>query len=702
MSRRRKNTTGAMLDLWSPPQGAGEPVGCLATTYTFGPGLFDEQCLARFLDIDSEPDREDLAFLLERESRLGGVYAGVLVDHTQAGVEHSLRWDVLPVRVRGAKQHAKLGVLMWSQHLRIIVASANLTEAGYRTNREVATTIDASPENAESANVAEAVSFLRRLLLLVPGAAADAVEIARAEAFLRRVERQVQRWKDAGRRGTVRQQLVFTLPSAGAGRPARSSLDEAIQACRGRGLSPAEAWVASPFFDQDEEQSRVTASLCKQMGRGVGRRLRICVPVVSEESAKVPRLAAPRALLTTPEEYNAKVTIGALPSDDEEENPRPWHAKMLALKSGWSSALMAGSSNSTCAGMGVGNHRNVEANLLTIVDARLFSREVGQLEAVWDVIESIGDPEDAEWLGAKPENDEEEEATVVPLPAGFLAATYRAGDNRLIILRVDAAHLPEDWRVHACGQDRQELVSASVWREHGSPKAIELPWTPVQPPEKLLVAWNQHEAFLPINVEDSRHLPPPTQLEQMSADDMLWILASTDPSAAYRVIASKYRTSDRIDPDADLDPAAPPDLDPLKRFDLQATFLHRVRRRARVLAQLRANLQRPAWGRPSLDWRLRGIVGVSALADRFLREFEKADGSSDEALLTLADFLIVLDQVEYETADGALDRDEFRSVFRPFLKDLARRLGPLVQVHYDRVSADLVQFWERVVHRCQS
>jgi hypothetical protein len=72
---------------------------CLASTYTFAPELFDEQCLTRFLEIESEPDREDLAFLRERESQLGGVYAGVLVDHTQADVAHSLRWDVLPVRI---------------------------------------------------------------------------------------------------------------------------------------------------------------------------------------------------------------------------------------------------------------------------------------------------------------------------------------------------------------------------------------------------------------------------------------------------------------------------------------------------------------------------------------------------------------------------------------------------------------------------
>src|SRR5215212_11775246 len=142
MSKRKSAISGAMLDLWRPPQHAGDAIGCLATTFTFHPGLFDEQCLGRFLDIESEPDREDLAFLLERESRLGGVYAGVLVDHQQAGVEHSLRWDVLRVRLRTGMQHSKLSLLVWRDHIRIIVSSANLTEPGYRFNREVTGAVD--------------------------------------------------------------------------------------------------------------------------------------------------------------------------------------------------------------------------------------------------------------------------------------------------------------------------------------------------------------------------------------------------------------------------------------------------------------------------------------------------------------------------------------------------------------------------------
>jgi len=699
MSEFRKTSSGgAMLDLWRAPQGAGDPVGCLATTYTFAPGLFDEQCLARFLEIESEPNREDLAFLLERESRLGGVYAGVLVDHTQAGVEHSLRWDVLPVRIRAGKQHAKLSLLGWTRHVRIIVASANLTEPGYRTNHEVAATVDLRPEGANGDMLAEAGAFLRSLLMLVPGASAHPPEVRRAEAFLDQIERQVRRWKPIRRGGTIRQQLVFTAPAVGPRRAARSSLDEAIQACRGRGGSPNEVRVASPFFDPDDETSRVTVSLCKLMARGRRHDLCFCVPAARDDAATIPRLAAPKALVRMPPNYHGTVTVEILPELDEDKNRRPWHAKMMALCAAPYSALLIGSSNFTCAGMGVEQRRNAEANLLTIVDRVDYGREVSQLEAVWPEMEQLADPESAEWLGPLADQEEEEQAAAPLLPAGFLSATYRAGDKRQVILRLDPVHLPKDWRVRACGHEGRELLSSSIWRKGGRSAVVELAWAPVQPPERLLVRWADQEAFLPINVEDSRELPPPAQLEHMSADDMLWILAAADPSAAFRAWARRQQPSDLFD--TDLDSATPIDLDPLRRYDLQATFLHRIRRRARILAQLRSNLQRPVWGRQALEWRLRGMIGIEPLADRLVRECVSADDAADEALLTLADFLIVLREVNYQPSDGSLPKADFEKVFRLFLRELADRLEREIEPHRGRMPRDLMRFWDRVVQRC--
>ena len=314
-------------------------------------------------------------------------------------------------------------------------------------------------------------------------------------------------------------------------------------------------------------------------------------------------------------------------------------------------------------------------------------------------VEVVADPESAEWLGAQSDQEEEEQAKAPPLPAGFLSATYRAGDKRQIILRFDLDQLPEDWRVDACGREQRELLSTVTWDAGGRPSAVELDWSPLRPPDKLLVRWAECEAFLPLNVEDGRDLPPPSQLEHMSADDMLWILAAADPSAAFRAWAKKQQPSDLFD--TDLDSATPIDLDPLRRYDLEATFLHRIRRRARILAQLRSNLQRPVWGQQALEWRLRGLVGLEPLADRLARELANADGTADESLLALADFLIVLHEVDYQPSDGSLPKVEFEKIFRPFLIELAERLRQQVNAHRGRMCEELMYFWERVVDRCK-
>ena len=198
-------------------------------------------------------------------------------------------------------------------------------------------------------------------------------------------------------------------------------------------------------------------------------------------------------------------------------------------------------------------------------------------------------------------------------------------------------------------------------------------------------------------MDDRRELPPPPQLDKMTADDMLGILAASDPSAAYRAWAKSQQPDDQGEDE--LDSAVPVDLDPLKRYDLHATFLHRIRRRARVLAQLRANLQRPVSGRQALEWRLRGLVGIEALAERLVRNLSNANGSIDEALLTLADFLIVLREVDYHFSDGSLKKEEYDEVFLPFLKELTKDLNQKAGVYRDRISDDLWQFWERVVLR---
>jgi hypothetical protein len=686
----------------------------LATTYTFQPGLFDEQCLARFLEVESEPDREDLAYLLERETRLGAVYAGVLVDHTQAGVEHSLRWDVLPVRIPQAKQHAKLSLLAWNNHLRIVVASANLTEQGYRLNQEVCVTLDSTPDDARLDLIGDACDFLRHLLAFVAGATPDAAEVRRALNFLEQVEQCAAAWNPSKKEKGQRQQLVFTLPgrgenpaTGGSGFGSRSSLYDAIAHSSRRGGSPDQAWIASPFFDVDDQKDAATEALCKSMARGAKRCVTFCVPVIGEVNQGALRLAAPESLLRTAVHYSATSTFEILPHQDSEENVRPWHAKLLGLLrsagNGYT-GLMIGSSNFTRAGMGIGTICNAEANLLTIAEHLPRARLPGQVDEVWPSMVEVEDPTAVEWQGATPELVEEQRATNAPVPMGFLSATYRAGDRRELLLRLDADHLPKDWTIHATGRNSAELLSAESWGQQGRPDPIALKWEPMLPPEKLLVRWSAddgalREAFLPLNVEDAKKLPPPAELAEMTADDMLLILAASDPSAAFRAWAKKQDREELFD--EDLDAATPPDLDPLRRYELKSTFLRRVRSRARVLAQLRLNLQRPVWSLQGLLWRLEGFIGIRPLAERLLREVLEPQGSADEALLTLADLIILLREVAYEPVGGALPKHEFYEVYEPFLAKLVGELNTEVHDHRGQIERDLLNFWNRVVEQCR-
>jgi hypothetical protein len=285
------------------------------------------------------------------------------------------------------------------------------------------------------------------------------------------------------------------------------------------------------------------------------------------------------------------------------------------------------------------------------------------------------------------------------LPGGFVAAGYRAGDNRQLILRLMPSELPMEWSIFAYSPGENEVLTASQWSASGAPEQVTIDWKPPEPPRKLVVRWPEGEAFWTLNVEDSRHLPPPALLDKMSADEMLLILAASDPSAAVRAWARGQQPSDVFDDD--LDTATPTDLDPLRRYDLHATFLHRVRRRARVLARMRENLQRPVWGRQTLEWRLRGLIGVEPLAMRLLRELLLSDTGTNEACLTLTDFVIVLREVKYEPIDGALKRAEYDHIFISFLRELVDRLDREIQPHRHHIATDVTAFWDRVVQRCR-
>ena len=141
----RENRPGfaKLLDAWLPPEDAGAPIGCVATSFTFDAAFFEDECLSRFLGLETDARETPTANLIEREEELSKVTcAAALVDQHHARGLRNLRWDLLSARLPQGILHAKVSLLLWNQHARLIVASANLTEPGYRLNHEVFTVLD--------------------------------------------------------------------------------------------------------------------------------------------------------------------------------------------------------------------------------------------------------------------------------------------------------------------------------------------------------------------------------------------------------------------------------------------------------------------------------------------------------------------------------------------------------------------------------
>ena len=238
------------------------------------------------------------------------------------------------------------------------------------------------------------------------------------------------------------------------------------------------------------------------------------------------------------------------------------------------------------------------------------------------------------------------------------------------------------------------IDESAAWSTRGRPPAWRIGVDGTMQATWLLVRWEGKEGRLPVNVVDSSQLPAPTALKEMSAEDMLRIIAASDPGGALRAWA---RSKDQeADYDPDLDSATPVDLDPLRRYSLGDTFLHRIRKRARLFQQLTERLSAPVHGMRALEWRLRGMIGVAAFADRLMDEMQGDQVHADEAVMSLADLLIALLDVKYEPSSGSLPQKEFEKVFRPFLAELMQRMDARVKEMEGSLGGNVRDFWRDV------
>lgn len=651
---------GRMLDAWQPPDDAGEPLGCAATTFTFDPAFFEEECLSRFLALETGPD-DGAAYLIEREEKLAQlVCAAVLVDQHHVRGTRNLRWDLLAARVPGAILHAKVSLLLWSRCARLIVASANLTEPGYRRNQEVFGVLDYHPaSHAPLPVLAEMVEFLRQ------AAAFSAVDgappgpgLCRWNRFLDQVLKVTRRWGAQQPPRSSAQPRVFAITTA----PKRPNAFRRLREVWPAGPPPSQAFVVSPFFDPPNVPNRPAEALwglLRQRGD-----VRVQFEVTGED------VLGGGVLLHAPESLRR-----AQPADREGadtvfrrltlDKDRPLHAKCLWLQNGEWAVYLMGSSNFTAAGLGLSQASNLEANLAYAVCFARNRKACQALHQAWLPSEAVkGKPR----FLREPLDDREDAAMAgdILLPAAFGEAVFGQDDAGLPSVELTFLRRPPTgWRLFL--EDREEVFfDEAAWRRRRSPGQVRLPWCHKRPPSAFRVCWRGSKglAWWPVNARDAASLPPPEELRALSLHDLLAILGSERPlhQAIRRLL--RRRGGEKTN-------AQRPHLDPHRRVDISVFLLQRTRRLSWALAELRKRLSQPAPSREALHWRLNGPCGVIALARAILAE----DRTGPEKAFQLAEIAVELARVEPRHAPGGLSRPQVRAALRECIRAI-RALVP--------------------------
>ncbi|WP_447978470.1 hypothetical protein [Candidatus Nitrospira bockiana] len=673
---------GKLLDAWEPPNDAGDPVGCIATTFTFSPAFFEEECLGRFLKLETDATEDGPVYLVEREEKLSQVAcAAVLVDQHHCKGARSLRWDLHAVRSDRGILHAKISLLCWSKLVRLIIGSANLTEDGYRRNREVYGVVDYH-EGSEAPRplLQEILQYLRHVAD-VAVAQDDSLPLQRMRRFLDRVETLSRTWGSSGDEH-ARQPLRVSIVLTGSGRPDLFTQVSSIWP----GASPPHlAWVVSPFFDPPEAKINPPAEALWNILRRRGEAtVDYCVETEDNPASKQLLVRAPHSLLTTrPPRDSCSVAFSRLTTDLD----RPLHAKQIWLEDDRWVLFVIGSSNFTSAGTGIGAVANYEANLAYLLDIKQAPRGAYvDFERRFPLIEPISKPESELQFIAASDIGVDSPQQAVLLPSGFLNATYRGkagGDGEIILTFGD--NLPGDWRI--LDEDELARFTEQEWHRAGSPNFYALPWKG-RPPSGLWVTWQKAggKAWWPVNVSSAGDLPPPDELRDLPLDVLIEILTSARPlhEAMRGYLKKKASVKDK-------NSSLSIDLDPHKRVDTSGFLLQRTRRFSWALSGLRSRLERPVLSDECLQWRINGPVGVMALASALLREAK----TDDERSFLLAELALELTRVKPKSGPGTLPAHIVRKALHAAAHDLIAR----VSLSADGRQRPLGQYLERVFGR---
>jgi len=369
-ARKQFRSSNSLIDWIRPTEADGPLLGAVFATYGLGlenPDFFGQDFLPTLLGLGGVRDR-GYASPVTLERTLSTVDTTLICDAhgVAAGARPTLRIDVLPIGYK--VHHAKIVLIHRHNRVRLIVGSANLTHAGFRQSREIATVLDFHPDSRLPVEILE--QALGRWIEVL----GDTVDDSLRNNLAAVVER-VRSWSlSSPRKGDGLPQVVF----GGGPVPLWQQLVNVWPPGE-----PLERWcICSPFWPQSQGRVGTTpfeAIADSLVAKGVSLadcHLDIITRADSPSDRALPRF--PFALIRYLRERGFAVQQGQIlpaqlevadeeiPSGMAAEN-RDLHAKWIVLAGPSTVVAMVGSANFTRQGLGVLSEprsANIEACVL--------------------------------------------------------------------------------------------------------------------------------------------------------------------------------------------------------------------------------------------------------------------------------------------------------------------------------------------------
>ena len=654
-----------LLDAWIPPEKSGEPIGCLATSFTFDNEFFEDECLKRFLNLETELNADGPIYLIEREEKLSNIdVASVLVDQSHCKGKRSLRWDLLPFRNKRLL-HAKISLLYWSNNVRVIIASANITDNGYRKNQEVFAVLDFNKKSEIPKNILiETVDYLT---LLMEESSLDQENPGRIRWMdtLEKIKDNCSNWgADIQSNKTIKVTTAFLSSSD------NNIFDQLKNTWESNSGSPAnKAMVISPFFNDSESKNEPAKKIWDILRkRGKAEVSYYSSADKSDQDENKIHFHAPETLTQVPRK-DCRVKFNSVPLSTEIEGKtlfRSLHQKSILIKNNdWQSYLI-GSSNFTSSGLGLYPNCNYEANLIFTLSKNRIQfnyRRILDKKSFPDAIAL--QTKNIIWQSKKDADQRDEEEIV--LHECFLTAflDIDKNGNKILELNFNTKTLPSLFSILL---DENLIYDNKMWINKGKSKQVRIILTDQLLPSGLWVIIDKElkKAWWPILVKNYELRPPPEDLSDLPIEVLISILSSAKP--LHQVLKQWLKNKSgqhHIDYNILIDPH--------EKVDTYSFLLKRTRRVTYALNMLCYNLERPFYSRNSLHWRINGPVGVMALAKAIMKEAK----SDEEKVFLLAEIALDISKVSITSKENSLDEREIKEALKGAINQLKEFQGDI-------------------------